>query len=107
MNDFPTPQPTDLVDDATELPALTRTERHRLLAAERRRVALRVLDEHSLPTGLDELADAVRDRETGTDSPRPATAESVRITLHHKHLPLMADLGLVDYDPDTHCVRAP
>lgn len=107
MNDIPTSEPTDLTETGSDLQTLTTSERHRLLSAERRRVTLGVFEERSLPLGLDALADAVFDRERGVGSPGPSSAEAVRITLHHKHLPLMTDLGVVDYDPDARHVRAP
>ena len=107
MNDIPTSKPTEFTEFGSDLPTLTTSERHRLLSAERRRATLRVLEERSLPIGLDVLADAVLERERGVDSPGPASAEAVRITLHHKHLPLMTDLGVIDFDPDAQQVRAP
>lgn len=82
---------------------LTDSDRHRLFAAERRRIALELLEEADLPFALEELATAITDRETelGTreaDAPDAGDVERVAISLHHVHLPLMADLGVVDYD---------
>lgn len=78
---------------------VTEDERHRLLAASRRRAILDVLDEQS-SSGLGELAAAVAARE-GVDD-----VERVAVSLHHTHLPLMADLGVLSYDPDHKRVTA-
>ncbi|MDS0282772.1 hypothetical protein NDI86_11605 [Halomicroarcula sp. S3CR25-11] len=87
-----------------DLSTITRSERHKLLSAERRRHVLDVFDAESLPIGLDALADGVGEREAA-DASDIATA--VRVTLHHQHLPLLDDLGLVEYDPVARRVRAP
>lgn len=31
--------------------------------------------------------------------------DRIEVVLHHHHLPLLADVGVVDYDPDEHTVR--
>lgn len=90
---------------------LTDSDRHRLFAAEQRRIALELLEEADLPVALEELATAITDRETelGTreaDAPDAGDAERVAISLHHVHLPLMADLGVVDYDAASRRVEA-
>lgn len=84
---------------------LSESDRHRLLAAERRRVVLDVLAEESGPTTLFDLAGAVATRESTTDVPDPATVDRVAVSLHHTHLPKMAALGVVEYDPDTHRIE--
>lgn len=65
---------------------------HRILADERRRIAIEVLNDRS-SVSLDELAEEVALR--GGGSP-----ETVRISLHHHHLPLLDEVGVVDYDSD-------
>ncbi|WP_436932596.1 DUF7344 domain-containing protein [Halosimplex halobium] len=71
-------------------------ERYELLAAERRRTALEVLAERGTPVELDDLATAVAAREGGET---PAATDRLAVSLHHVHLPRMADLGVLDYDP--------
>ena len=69
---------------------------HRLLAAERRRVALDVLASRG-PMSLEALAEGVVDRERQGDVTREAVGR-VMTDLYHRHLPLMADLGVVEFD---------
>jgi hypothetical protein len=85
-------------DGYASLANLTENDRHRLLASERRRVVLDILGERSGPVSLEELATAVTATENDTDAPDKDAVERVRIALHHKHLPKMADLGIIDYD---------
>jgi len=78
-------------------------ERHRLLASERRRTILEALDTLGR-TGshvtLGELASDVDriEQRVGSDTPSKGT---LLIELHHVHLPVMDDVGIVAYDPDT------
>lgn len=84
---------------------LTDSERSRLLADERRRTVLAVLAERSTPLSVKELASAVVERETvgsGRDIDRQ---DEVLLTLHHVHLPLLDDVGVVDYDAEEHRVE--
>lgn len=84
---------------------LSERDRHLLLAVERRRVTLDVLTNRSAPLSLDDLANDVAEREV---SDCVATAESVgrvAVSLHHQHLPKLADFGVVDYDPAEQLVR--
>lgn len=76
---------------------LTERERHRLLASARRRAVLTVLAGTDGEIDLDELAPAVaaREEEAG-DGPA-----DVRVTLHHVHLPMLADAGVLDYDHES------
>jgi len=68
---------------------LTDAERHELLANERRRSVLAVLD-----------------CETASSTPDQEAARSVRVSLHHVHLPKMTALGVVDYDPATRRIES-
>ncbi|MFB6184706.1 MAG: hypothetical protein ABEI96_09150 [Haloarculaceae archaeon] len=85
-----------------ELSDLSERERHRLLASDRRRVALDALATLTPPVDLTDLATTVARQESGPVDPR-----RVEITLHHQHLPLLADLGVVAYDPDARRVVVP
>lgn len=78
---------------------LARSEVHRLLSSDRRRILLDVLDERPTPLDLQALALAVAEREPDVDSDRPDDVERVAITLHHNHLPKLAAAGIVDYRP--------
>lgn len=80
---------------------LTETDRHRLLAAERRRLVLTVLAERPPSVELEELTTEIAAREPGVDATDEETVERVALTLHHTHLPTLAEMGVVDYDLQT------
>lgn len=83
---------------------LSESDRHLLLAVERRRVALDVLTNGSTPIFLDDLAVAVAEREANECVASEENVERVAVSLHHNHLPMMEDFGVVDYDPDERLV---
>lgn len=94
---------------ATEL---TESERHILLASERRRRTLSVLVDRSGAVDLPDLAAAVARSERRAERVRGGAApvsddrvEQVAVALHHAHLPHMADLGVVSYDPESRRVE--
>lgn len=71
-----------------------------ILASERRRHVLTIVDEHGEPLALADVADEVAIRESG----RPLTELSaqrvarVYTSLYHDHLPRLQDAGLLEYD---------
>ena len=83
---------------------LTKSEQHRLLADERRQVVLESLPGRGSELALDELAASVLERERGEPSDEPATRNEVAVSLHHVHLPVLDDLGVLEYDADSHRV---
>jgi len=85
---------------------MTESGRHRVRSSERRRAALEVLRDETAPVDLDELAPAVAARETDSKSLDESFVERVRISLHHAHLPKMADFGVVDYDAQRRRITA-
>ena len=82
--------------DEGEAIGLNEDEVHRLLAAERRRLAVEVLADRG-PMDLECLAEAIVDREAG-DVRDERTLQRAKIDLYHCHLPLMADLGAIEFD---------
>ncbi|MFU8868457.1 hypothetical protein [Natronococcus sp.] len=88
------PTPDDTADKDTRTVGLSERGRDELFVANRRRVALAILDERTEPLEVDELAAAIAKRE----AEEAASIERIAITLHHAHLPRMADAGVVDYD---------
>ncbi|WP_256545954.1 DUF7344 domain-containing protein [Halobellus inordinatus] len=93
--------------DADETPWLADDQFYRALASTRRRRLLSFVIEHSDST-VDELATVLAGWET-TETGAMATVEDhdrVALELVHSHLPLLEDLGLVEYDADTGVVRA-
>jgi len=92
--------------DRTEF-ELSQQDRHNLLRAERRRTALRILTSEAGVNDLQELAAAIAERTAGSNPDDPDTIERLTITLHHTHLPRMDDLGILDYDPESHRIDRP
>lgn len=86
---------------------LTESEYHQLLASKRRRTVLDIFATESLPIGFHELAAEVAKREHDADAVEKATIDRVRLHLHHTHLPKMASLDVVEYDPETARVDTP
>lgn len=80
---------------------LTSSERHELLEADRRRYVLAVLSDRREPLDLTDLAVAVAQREPGVAEDDPDDVQALATTLHHIHLPKLAEAGIVDYEPDT------
>lgn len=85
---------------------LSATDRHRLLASQRRRIVLDVVGARTAPVGLDELAAAVATREADGDAVDGETLDRVRGSLYHCHLPMLADLAVVVYDVEAQRVAA-
>ncbi|WP_226006772.1 DUF7344 domain-containing protein [Natrinema salinisoli] len=83
-----------------------------LLANQRRREVLEYLEETGGSATLTELAVEVATREAGAEpnaisdhgdvSARDRRA--VRISLHHTHIPMLANADVVDYDTETETV---
>lgn len=85
---------------------LRESERYRLFANRRRRLLLDVLTTVGTPCTLSEVAAGIAARERG-EPERPNTDRAdVEIALHHVHLPLIDDAGLIDYDADEHRIEA-
>lgn len=82
---------------ATE-PGRWSTDYHRVLADSRRRSVTRVLTEQEAPVQLTTLAAAVATLE---EEPGETAQNTIRLELHHKHLPMMEDVGILTYDPET------
>jgi len=88
-------------EDGTVRIDIDEDERHRLLADEERRAVIDVLDDRTGAVSMSDLADDVA-RESDGDSDR----RNVEIQLHHTHLPMFEDAGLVAYDRDAGLVDA-
>ena len=67
-----------------------------VLAVRRRRIVLSVLAERELPIDIGTLGQAVAEHER--PAPNDRAVHHVRMSLHHAHLPKLADAGLVEYD---------
>lgn len=89
----------------SQQPISTETALLALTKPQRRRVLHRVADEPGA-TSVDQLAAQLRQNEAdseegdgdGNDGQR-------RVELHHRHLPMLGDAGVVSYDAETGTVR--
>lgn len=72
-----------------------------MLSVERRRLVLDVLTGKSAPIDIESLAGGVAAREEGLDASEEETIQRVSVELHHIHLPLLEEFGLVDYDDES------
>lgn len=86
-------------EELVDLNALTGSDRHRLLADERRCHVLRILADRYDQVGLGDLANEVADREADLDLDDGDSVTLVETSLHHEHLPMIEQLRVLDYDP--------
>jgi hypothetical protein len=76
-----------------------------ILSNHRRRVAVVVLGERDEEIGLNHLSRAVAKRMAdGSSEPSTETVDRLRTSLHHVHLPKLADAELIAYDVDRRVV---
>lgn len=54
---------------------------------------------------LDELAAVVASEVTASAASADTRRETARVALHHRHLPKLAAVGLIDYDPHSGRIR--
>ncbi|WP_435347330.1 DUF7344 domain-containing protein [Haloarchaeobius sp. HRN-SO-5] len=94
-------RPNSGPDAEREIAHVATDDRHRVLANERRRVVLEVLVDWRTPMKLEDLATEVASRER-----QSGTVDDVKISLHHAHLPLLDDVGAVEYDRDRNRVTS-
>lgn len=79
---------------------ITEADLHQVLSVTRRRLAIDILANRSEPISLEALARAVARQEEEVDATSQEAIERTMITLHHRHLPKMDDIGVIEYDPD-------
>lgn len=92
---------SDSVAERGATTRLTESQRHRILANEQRRVLIELLSDKSDPVTLSDLATTLFAREADAGASRE---QQIRAELHHSHLPMFDEIGLVDYDPETNQV---
>ena len=88
--------------DEAAAASLTTDQVFELLADARRRNAVAALREVDGGTTLGELAEttAARVDDVGRAAVTTDRRERIAVSLHHCHLPKLADAGVVEYDPD-------
>ena len=95
----------DVVDEERITADLSRNERFELLASEPRRLVLEVLSDRDTPLGLDDLATAVATRRSDDLAPDSDAVEQTAVSLHHAHLPRLADADVIEYDTEARRVN--
>ncbi|WP_449405221.1 DUF7344 domain-containing protein [Haloferax marinum] len=72
-----------------------------------RTLALTILRDWGTPMNLDRLSNRVADGLSGNAlGPTASTERKIAIQLHHTHLPLLDDAGVVSYDPNERTVTS-
>lgn len=94
-------QTTSPVTGETNTDSIDTDDQFRILAHERRRKILSALEQKIVPLSLSGLATAVVELEGNVE-----TRDRVSLSLHHRHLPMMADAGAIDYDPEDKRITA-
>lgn len=97
----PSNETTETQDEPTEL-VPSAGERHSLFASDRRQLAFDILTRQTTSVDLDALAEEIAARESETFAISEETLERIRAILHHVHLPKLAEVGFLDYDPESH-----
>lgn len=92
----------DLTATYGEIGDVSTSDPYKLLRVERRRIALDILCERTPPIELADLAAAIAVREAIGDVTEEEILEEVQkeiaISLHHAHLPVIEEFGIIDYD---------
>ncbi|MFC4407897.1 DUF7344 domain-containing protein [Haloarchaeobius iranensis] len=99
--------PINSLDDVAraQIAHLSEDDYHRLLTSGRRRKLLSELTTLTPPVPRRALARTVAEREAGADDTRAALVDRIEISLHHVHLPMMAELGVLEYDSTAEQIR--
>lgn len=94
--------PPQSAADRSERRRTSSRELLRAVANDRRRTTLSVLADASTPIDARTVARRVASREAADTVATVANdrIQDVHVSLHHVHLPALADVGLASYDPD-------
>jgi len=90
--------------DLAELTELTDGDRYEVLASSRRRTVIDALADSPGPVSLESLASSVAALEPQVDPSDDSAVQTIAVSLHHTHLPKMADYGVLEYDADANRV---
>ncbi|WP_423999207.1 DUF7344 domain-containing protein [Haloarcula salina] len=94
----------DYAGELAELTELTDGDRYEVLSSSRRRTVIDALADRSGPVSLDSLSRSVAALEPEADPDDDSTVRTIAVSLHHTHLPKMADHGVLEYDADANRV---
>lgn len=96
--------PTESSDDGSET-AISKEEMLEILSDHHRRILLEYLASEADPTvSLDEAVIYVTDQLGEKSDSRPHE-DDVNASLHHRHIPRLADSGLVEFDERSETIR--
>ncbi|RLM53641.1 hypothetical protein DVK02_12375 [Halobellus sp. Atlit-31R] len=84
---------------------ISETDIHDLLRNDRRRNAIKCLQDRGREVMLRDLAEEIAEIETGESPPPRNIRDSVYISLHQSHLPKLDAAGVVAYDRDRKTIR--
>lgn len=90
--------------ELAELTELTDGDRYEILSSRRRRSVIDALASSAGPVSLDSLASSVAALEAQIDPDDDSAVQTIAVSLHHTHLPKMADYGVLEYDADANLV---
>lgn len=76
-----------------------------LFAAEERRLALEAIKGTRDGESIRDIARWIATQQLGREPPDPEMVNDIVIGLHHIHLPLLDEFGLISYDPDAHDIE--
>jgi hypothetical protein len=98
-------QQTRPTGEYREIADLTETERHRLLTSERRRILITILSTHTPPVDLETLAEKIVDRDVAIESVDDGIVNRMMTVLRHKHLPMLSDMEILEFDPEANQIE--
>ena len=76
----------------------------RLLANQQRRTILRHVTDGNGTTTVDQLIDSLL-TDTSPSADRGATRDRMATSLHHVHLPMLQEAGVIEYDPHRETIQ--
>lgn len=84
--------------EGSDCPQPSAEDVHRVLANERRRLALAVLGHRSPPIDVRTLAEEMLELDRSGEHVPEDEVRQVALELYHRHLPMMAEVGVIDVD---------
>lgn len=100
--------PKEVVDDSSDSADSSLDTVFGLLTNQRRRYALAYITDHPQPIALADVAKAIAVWENDVPVTEIPTKEiqAISISLHHHHLPRLADANVITFDKESNQIRA-